>query len=83
MASQHPPVSRPLSIVTGASSGIGRELALLAAREGFHLIVAARFHRRSAGAHDEFVAQAQYRLESRQGGAKRSAWFTSRDEETI
>ena len=32
---------RPLAIVTGASSGIGRELALLAAREGFDLIVAA------------------------------------------
>lgn len=26
MASRHPPTSRPLSIVTGASSGIGREL---------------------------------------------------------
>jgi uncharacterized protein len=33
--------TRPLAIVTGASSGIGRELALLAAREGFDLIVAA------------------------------------------
>ena len=33
--------ARPLAIVTGASSGIGRELALLAAREGFDLIVAA------------------------------------------
>ena len=32
---------RPLAIVTGASSGIGRELALLAARNGFDLIVAA------------------------------------------
>lgn len=42
MASQYPSSSsRPLSIVTGASSGIGRELALLAAREGFDLIVAA------------------------------------------
>jgi short-subunit dehydrogenase len=41
MATQHPPSSRPLSIVTGASSGIGRELALLAAREGFDLVIAA------------------------------------------
>jgi short-subunit dehydrogenase len=41
MATQHPPTSRPLSIVTGASSGIGRELAILAAREGFDVIVAA------------------------------------------
>lgn len=41
MASQHPPTSRPLSIVTGASSGIGRELAMLAAREGFDVIAAA------------------------------------------
>jgi short-subunit dehydrogenase len=32
---------RPLAIVTGASSGIGRELALLAARRGFDLIVGA------------------------------------------
>jgi NAD(P)-dependent dehydrogenase (short-subunit alcohol dehydrogenase family) len=32
---------RPLAVVTGASSGIGRELALLAARRGFDLIVAA------------------------------------------
>jgi short-subunit dehydrogenase len=41
MASQHPPTSKPLSIVTGASSGIGRELAILAAREGFDVIAAA------------------------------------------
>lgn len=41
MASQYPSSSRPLSIVTGASTGIGRELALLCAREGFDLIVAA------------------------------------------
>jgi short-subunit dehydrogenase len=32
---------RPLAIVTGASSGIGRELALIAGREKFDLIVAA------------------------------------------
>ncbi|HEU4603421.1 MAG TPA: SDR family NAD(P)-dependent oxidoreductase [Steroidobacteraceae bacterium] len=41
MASQYDPTSRPLAIVTGASSGIGRELATIAAREGFDLIVAA------------------------------------------
>ena len=41
MASQYPSGSRPLAIVTGASSGIGRELAILAAREGFDLIIAA------------------------------------------
>jgi len=41
MASQYPSTSRPLCVVTGASSGIGRELALLAAREGFDLIAAA------------------------------------------
>lgn len=42
MASQYPSsTGRPLAIVTGASSGIGRELAILAAREGFDLIIAA------------------------------------------
>lgn len=43
MATVSPPgsSSRPLALVTGASSGIGRELSLLAAREGFDLIVAA------------------------------------------
>jgi short-subunit dehydrogenase len=39
-SSAHPSV-RPLAIVTGASSGIGRELAIIAAQEGFDLIVAA------------------------------------------
>jgi short-subunit dehydrogenase len=33
--------SRPLAVVTGASSGIGRELALLCARHGFDLVIAA------------------------------------------
>jgi short chain dehydrogenase len=41
MATQFNPTSRRLSLVTGASSGIGRELAILAARDGFDLIVAA------------------------------------------
>jgi uncharacterized protein len=41
MASQYDSSSRRLAIVTGASSGIGRELATIAAREGFDLIVAA------------------------------------------
>jgi uncharacterized protein len=38
---QVPGGSRPLAVVTGASSGIGRELAALCARDGFDLIVAA------------------------------------------
>jgi len=37
--------SRKLAIVTGASSGIGLELAKCAARDGFDLIVAAELHR--------------------------------------
>lgn len=41
MATQKSPASRPLAIVTGASSGIGRELAALAGQKGFHLLVAA------------------------------------------
>src|SRR3954462_999003 len=42
MATQQPPSSsKPPAVVTGASSGIGRELALIAAQEGFDLIVAA------------------------------------------
>ncbi|MBJ7411609.1 MAG: SDR family NAD(P)-dependent oxidoreductase, partial [Phenylobacterium sp.] len=32
---------RPLSVVTGASSGIGYELAKLCAADGFDLIIAA------------------------------------------
>jgi short-subunit dehydrogenase len=39
MASINPP--RPLAIVTGASTGIGRELAQLAARDGHDLVIAA------------------------------------------
>ena len=33
---------RPLAVITGASSGIGRELARLAARDGYDLMVVAR-----------------------------------------
>ncbi len=39
MASLNP--DRPLAVVTGASSGIGRELARLAAEEGHDLVIAA------------------------------------------
>ena len=41
MATQAPPSGRPLAIVTGASSGIGRQLAVIAAEEGFDLVIAA------------------------------------------
>lgn len=33
--------SRPLAVITGASSGIGRELAMLAAQRGYDLVLAA------------------------------------------
>ena len=39
MASLNP--ERPLTIVTGASTGIGRELARLAAQDGYDLVIAA------------------------------------------
>ncbi|MFJ5486622.1 SDR family NAD(P)-dependent oxidoreductase [Hansschlegelia beijingensis] len=39
MASTNPP--RPLAVVTGASTGIGYELALVCAKNGFDLVVAA------------------------------------------
>lgn len=35
-------MQRPLAVITGASPGIGRELARLAARDGYDLIIAAR-----------------------------------------
>jgi len=44
-------MGRPFAIVTGASSGIGYELAAICAQEGFDLLVAAdrpEQHRRMA-----------------------------------
>jgi len=34
-------MSKPFAIVTGASSGIGLELAIICAQEGFDLLIAA------------------------------------------
>ena len=61
MASINPP--RPLAVVTGASSGIGRELARLAVQDGHDLVIAAdqgpledaASQLRSAGANVETV----------------------------
>jgi short-subunit dehydrogenase len=44
--------SRPLAIVTGASAGIGYELAKLCAENGFDLIVAADQAKISAAAQE-------------------------------
>jgi len=47
----HAPTTRPLALVTGASSGIGKELAVVFAREGFDLVVTAeddRIHQAAA-----------------------------------
>ena len=41
MATQTPPAVKQLAIVTGASSGIGRQLAVIAAENGFDLVIAA------------------------------------------
>lgn len=48
MASLSPTTIRPLSVITGASSGIGYELAKVFARNGFDLVVAAE----DAGIHE-------------------------------
>lgn len=42
------PVSRPLAVVTGATSGIGRELAREFARNGFDLLITGHTHDPSA-----------------------------------
>lgn len=66
-----PPSSKPFAIVTGASTGIGRELALLAAQEGFDLLLAAdtpladaASRCRGSGAH---VQELQIDLATREG----------------
>ena len=64
-------ISRPLAVVTGASSGIGFELAKLAAKDGFDLVVAADTPLEAAV--DEFealgagVASARVDLAEREG----------------
>jgi NAD(P)-dependent dehydrogenase (short-subunit alcohol dehydrogenase family) len=66
VASSTPLKTRPLAIVTGASSGIGYELALLTAREGFDLIVAADM----AGVTPKEVLAEQHRKMAQPGTAK-------------
>lgn len=54
-----PSTNRPLAVVTGASSGIGYELALLCARNGFDLVIAADEASIEAAAGDARAAGAE------------------------
>lgn len=54
-----PSNDRPLAVVTGASSGIGYELALLCARKGFDLVIAADDAKIEAAAADARSAGAE------------------------